>query len=96
LETSEHICENASQEFVAGHLVDGSRFVPGERQRKRQGDANQEIGLPARVESVVGENIVEDVAERCADFLQPVWAAIETPVPSPRNWDMWVAPYFEI
>jgi hypothetical protein len=49
LETSEHIGDNGGHQSVAGHLVDGVRFVLGERERKRQRDTGQDFGLPPRV-----------------------------------------------
>jgi len=59
LETREHIGENVGHKFVARDRGRGSRFVPGERQGKRQRYEGQEIRLPEWVEAVVGENILE-------------------------------------
>ena len=70
MQTLEYIRRDSSHELMARHLRDGARFIPRERKRERQRDAHQEIILPARVEGVVGQNILEDVAEGCADLVE--------------------------
>ena len=63
LHTREYFREYFGEKFVASHLGDSVRLVPGEREGERQCDAREEFSLPAGVEGVVGKNEFEDVAE---------------------------------
>ena len=74
LDAIKNIRENSRHELVATYLGDGSRLVPREREEERQRDAGEEFSLPARVKSVIGENIFEDVAEGGADLVEPLRA----------------------
>ena len=74
LQAYEHVGENSAEKFIASHLSYGSGLVPRERHGKRQGDMHEKISLPARVEGVVGENVLEVVAKGGANLVEAMGA----------------------
>ena len=88
LDFSKHLREADGDELVTGDVVDDSRFVPGERKLERQLNAREEFSLPARIEGVVGKDVLKDVAEGGADSVETVRGARDTRVGKAEVSDM--------